>query len=74
MIDSVFVGLKDTSHVAAHCKNFVKVIVETISCCHWIINNNKKTSVLANKRMFEPMSNTISFMYKRKSKGPKIDP
>ena len=74
IIDSVLVGLKDTSHLAAHCVILSRSLFRQFAASTGLSTTIQRLVSSANKRLFEPMSVTISFMYKKKSKGPRIDP
>ena len=72
--DSVFVGLKDTIQVSAQW-----VILSRSMFRHSAADRGCSTIIQrlvssANSRILEPISVMMSFMYKRKSKGPKIYP
>ena len=68
--DSVFAGLNFTSQVFAHCVLSLRFWLQ----CQGLSTTRKRLVSSANNLMFEPISFTISFMYRRNSSGPRMDP
>ena len=67
-------GLKVTSHIAAHRVILSKSEFRQVAASWGLFTTMKRLVSSANKRMFEPMSLTMLFIKRRKSKGPRIDP
>ena len=58
-IASVLVGLKDTSQVVAHCDIFSKSMLSWPEAVKGLSTTLKRLVSSANKRIFEPISETI---------------
>ena len=72
--DSVFAGLNFTSQVFSHCIIFSRFEFKVLNCSVRVFYNKKRLVSSANSLMFGPISFTISFIYRRNSSGPIIDP
>ena len=67
-------GLKVTNQVAAHCEILSRSVFSISGAVNGLFTIMKKLVSSANSRMFEPMSVTMSLIYKKKSRGPKMHP
>ena len=67
-------GLNVTNQVAAHCEILLRSVLRLSAAVTGLSTIMKRLVSSANRRMFEPMSLTMSLMYTQKSKGPKIEP
>ena len=61
-IASVLVGLKDTSEVVAHCDIFTRSMLSWPAAVKGLSTTIKRIVSPANNRIFEPISDTISFI------------
>ena len=68
--DSVFAGLNFTSQVFAHCVIFSRSEFKVSAAVSGFSATRKRLVSSANNLMFEP----ISFIYRRNSSGPRMDP
>ena len=66
-----FEGLKVTSHVLAHLEIFTRSELRQVAADTGSFTIIKRLVSSANKRIFESISVTMSFMYSRNSKRPK---
>ena len=71
--DSVFAGLNFTSQVFAHCGIFSRSEFKVSAAVSGFSTTRKRLVSSSNNLMFEPISFTISFMYRRNSSGPRMD-
>ena len=72
--DSVFAGLNFTSQVFAHCVILSRSEFKVSAAVSGFSTTRKRLVSSANSLMFEPISFTISFIYRRNSCGPRMDP
>ena len=72
--DSVFAGLNFTSQVFAHCVILSRSQFKVSAAVSGFSTTSKRLVSAANSLMFEPISFTISFIYRRNSSGPRMDP
>ena len=72
--DSVLAGLKETSQVAAHCGILSRSVLRDPAAVKGSSTIIKRLVSSANNRILEPMSFTISLIYNRKRRGPKMEP
>ena len=72
--DSVFAGLNFTSQVFAHCVILSRSEFKVSAAVSGFSTTRKRLVSSANSLMFEPISFTISFIYRRNSSGLKMDP
>ena len=61
-IASVLVGLKDTSQVVAHCDIFSRSMLSWPAAVTGLSTIINRLVSSANNRIFEPISDTISFI------------
>ena len=73
MRDSVLIGLKGTSHDAAHCDMTFRSEFGQTAAVTGFSTMIKRLVSSAKSLMFAPMSFTISSMNRRNSNGPRID-
>ena len=66
-MDSVFVGLKVTSQIAAHCVILPRSVLIQAAAVTWASTIIKRLVLSAKRRMFDPISRTI---YSKNNKGP----
>ena len=71
---SVLDGLKITSHVEAHRVILPKSEFKQEAALGGLSTMIKRLVSSANNRMLDPMSLSMSFIKRRKSKDPRIDP
>ena len=71
--DSVFVGLNFTSQVFAQCVIFSRSEFKVLAAVSGFSTTRERLVSSANSLMFELISFTISFKYRRNSSGPRID-
>ena len=71
---SVLLGLNVTNQVAAHCDILSRSVFRFSAAVIGLSTMIKRLVSSAYRRMFEPISTTMSLMYNKKNKGPKIDP
>ena len=69
--DSVLVGLNDTSQVAAHREILERSEFRQSAAVKGLSTIIKRLVSSAKRRMFEPISVTISLMYNKNNKGSK---
>ena len=72
--DSVFAGLNFTSQVFVHCVILSRSEFKVSAAVSGFSTTRKRLVSSANSLMFEPISFTISFIYRRNSSGPRMDP
>ena len=72
--DSVFAGLNFTSQVFAHCVILSRSEFKVSTAVSGFSTTRKRLVSSANSLMFEPISFAISFIYRRNSSGPRMDP
>ena len=72
--DSVFAGLNFTSQVFAHCVLLSRSEFKVSAAVSGFSSTRKRLVSSANSLMFEPISFTISFICRRNSSGPRMDP
>ena len=72
--DSVLEGLKDTSQIAAHREILSRSVFRQFAAFVGSTTTIKTLVLSAESQKFEPISVTMSLMYNRKSKSPRIDP
>ena len=70
--DSVLVGLNDTSQVAAHREILERSKFRQSAAVKGLSTIIKRLVSSTKRRMFEPISVTISLMYNKNNKGPNI--
>ena len=70
----VLVGLNVTNQVAAHCEILLRSKLRQSAAMVGLSTMIKRLVSSANKRIWEPMSVTMSLMYNKKSIGPKMEP
>ena len=71
---SLFAGLKVTNQVVYQREIFSKSVFREAAAVIGLSTMIKMLVSSANKRIFDPMSVTISFIYRRNSKGPGMNP
>ena len=59
-------GLKVTNQVAAHCEILLRSVLRLSAAVKGLSTIMKRLLSSANRRMFEPMSLTMSLMYTKK--------
>ena len=67
-------GLNETNQVAAHFEILSRSMFRLPAAVIGSSTIIKRLVSYANNQILEPISITISLIYKRKSKGPSIDP
>ena len=72
--DSVFAGLNFKSQVFANCVIFWRSEFKVSAAESGLSTTRKRLVSSANNLMFDPISFTISFIYRRNNSGPRIDP
>ena len=72
--DSVFVGLNSTNQVAAQCDSLSKSVLRQAAAITGFSTILERLVSSAKSLILAPMSLTMSFMLRRKSKGPIIYP
>ena len=72
--DSVLVGLNVTNQVAAHYEILLRSKLRQSAAVVGLSTMIKRLVSSANRRIWEPMSVTISLMYNKNSRGPKMEP
>ena len=70
----VLSGLKVTSHCAAHLVIFPKFNFRHAAAFTGSSTIIKRLVSSAKRRIFDPMSVTMSFLNSKKSRGPRIEP
>ena len=72
--DSVFARLNFTSQVIAYCVIFSGSEYKISAAVSGLFTTRKRLLSSANSIMFEQISFAISFLYRRNSSGPRMDP
>ena len=67
-------GLNVTNQAAAHCEILSKSVSRLSAAVNGLFTTMKRLVSSENGRMLEPMSVTMSLIYNKKSRGPKMDP
>ena len=72
--ESVFSGLKETSHIPAHRVIFARSLLSISAASKGFSTTMKRLVLSAKRRKFDFISRTLSLIYKKKNNGHKIDP
>ena len=72
--DSVFAGLNLTSHVFAHSVIFSRSVFRVSAAVFGLSTTRKRLVSSAKSLMLDPISLTMSFIYSRNNRGPRIEP
>ena len=73
-MNSVFVRLKVTSQVAPHCVILPRSVLIQAAAVAGSSSIIKRLVSSAKRQMFDPISRTMSLLYSKNNRDPKIEP